>query len=218
MKILIIGITGAVGRLLTRALHARGDTVHGLVRTDDQQAGLAAEGTTATVGDLASMSVAELASVAAGADAVVFSAGSNGGSREVTRAVDGDGVAKVVQAAGLAGVDRFVLVSVFPESWRERDLGDDVEYYFAVKKEADVALTRSGQDWLVVRPSLLIDGPGAGTVSLGPAALHHQIARADVAETLAELLHEPRIGRQILELDTGPTPIADAVQANVRPC
>jgi hypothetical protein len=36
------------------------------------------------------------------------------------------------------------------------------------------------------------------------------------AVTLAELLHEPRIGRQILELDNGPTPIEEAVRANVR--
>jgi uncharacterized protein YbjT (DUF2867 family) len=216
MKVMIIGITGGVGSLLAHALQGRGDAVHGLVRTHDQHAGLAATGMTATVGDLASMAVAELAAAAAGADALVFSAGSNGGSREVTDAVDGDGVAKAVEAARLAGVDRFVLVSVFPESWRERDLGDEVEHYFAVKKEADVALTRSGLDWLVVRPSLLLDGPGAGTVSLGPAALHRRIARADVAETLAELLHEPRVGRQILELDTGSTPIADAVRANVR--
>lgn len=50
-----------------------------------------------------------------------------------------------------------------------------------------------------------------GTVSLGPAQLHDQIAREDVAATL----HEPRIGRQIPELNTGTTPIADAVLQNL---
>lgn len=39
---------------------------------------------------------------------------------------------------------------------------------------------------------------------------------ADEVLTLVELLHEPRIARQILELDTGSTPIAEAVRANVR--
>ena len=43
-----------------------------------------------------------------------------------------------------------------------------------------------------------------------------EITREDVAATLAELLHEPRIGRQILELDGGTTPIGEAVRANVR--
>ncbi|WP_240797972.1 NAD(P)H-binding protein [Streptomyces sp. F001] len=102
------------------------------------------------------------------------------------------------------------------KSWRERDLGDEVEYYFAVKKGADVVLSRSDLNWLILRPSLLLDDPGTGTVSLGPAELHGEIAREDVAATLAALLHEPRIGPQILELNTGSTPIEGAVRANIR--
>ncbi|MHA4815858.1 NAD(P)H-binding protein [Streptomyces aculeolatus] len=216
MDVFIIGVSGGVGGLLAQKLRARGDTVGGLVRRDDQREELAARGVDARVGDLSGMTAEELAALFGGADAIVFSAGSNGGSREVTKAVDGDGVAKATEAAHLAGVGRFALVSVLPESWRERDLGEEVEYYFAVKKAADVALSRSGLDWLILRPALLLDGPGAGTVSLGPAEIHGEITREDVAATLAELLHEPRIGRQILELDGGTTPIGEAVRANVR--
>lgn len=216
MNVFIIGITGGVGSLLAEKLRSRGVVVHGLVRRDDQQAELAAQGVNARVGDLASMSAEELATAFSDVDAIVFSAGSNGGSKEVTKAIDGDGVAKAVKAARVAGVDRFALVSVLPESWRERDLGEEVEYYFTVKKDADIALTRSDLGWLILRPSLLLDDPGSGTVSLGPAEFHGHIARDDVAETLAELLHEPRIGRQILEFNNGSTPIRNAVQANVR--
>jgi uncharacterized protein YbjT (DUF2867 family) len=162
------------------------------------------------------MTVEELAATFGDVDAIIFSAGSNGGSKEITKAIDGDGVGKAIKAARLAGVERFALVSVLPESWRERDLGEEIEYYFAVKKDADIALSRSDLNWLILRPSLLLDGPGVGTVSLGPAEFHGQIARDDVASTLAELLHEPRIGRQILEVNTGSTPIAEAVRANVR--
>jgi uncharacterized protein YbjT (DUF2867 family) len=216
MNVFIIGITGGVGGLLAESLRVRGVAVHGLVRRDDQRAGLEEQGVSATVGDLATMSADELATALGDADAIVFSAGSNGGSREVTKAIDGDGVAKAIAAARIAGVDRFALVSVLPESWRERDLGEDVEYYFTVKKEADVALSRSDLDWLILRPSLLLDEPGRGTVSLGPAELHGQVSRGDVAETLAELLHEPRINRQILELNDGATSIPDAVRAHAR--
>ncbi|GAA2677332.1 hypothetical protein GCM10010400_45410 [Streptomyces aculeolatus] len=49
----------------------------------------------ARVGDLSGMTAEELAALFGGADAIVFSAGSNGGSREVTRAVDGDGVPRI---------------------------------------------------------------------------------------------------------------------------
>jgi uncharacterized protein YbjT (DUF2867 family) len=216
MDVFIIGITGSVGGLLADGLLSRGDVVRGLVRRDDQRTALAARGIAAVVGDLASMSVDALAEVLSGADTLVFAAGSNGGSREVTRAIDGDGVTKAIEATRLAGVGRLALVSVFPESWRERELGDEVEFYFATKKRADIALSRSELDWLILRPSLLVDDPGLGTVSLGPAEFHGQIPRADVADTLAELLHEPRISRRILELTTGSTPIRDAVDANVR--
>jgi len=216
MRVFIIGITGGIGGLLAQKLHSRGDTVHGLVRRDDQQTELAAQGVQARVGDLARMSVEELSATVGGVDAIVFTAGSNGGSTADTKAIDGDGVAKAIEAARLAGVERFTLVSVLPESWRERDLGEEVEYYFATKKAADIELSRSELNWLILRPALLLDGRGADTVSLGPAEFHGEITRHDVAATLVELLHEPRIGRQILELDTGSTAIAEAVRANVR--
>ena len=215
MKVFILGISGAIGALLSDKLTAAGTEVHGLVRKPAQQVDLAARGVETTLGELSTMSATELARAASGSDAIVYTAGSNGGAREVTKAIDGDGVAKALEAARLAGVRRFVLVSVLPESWRERDNPDEVEYYFAVKKQADIAVTRSDLDWVILRPSLLIDDPALGTISLGPAEAHGEIARADVAETLAELLLEPRIRRQILELNTGTTPIREAVRANV---
>ena len=216
MNVFIIGITGNIGGLLAQKLVSKGDTVHGLVRRYEQQEELAARGINTAVGDLATMSVDTLAAAFGNADAIVFSAGSNGGKMEFTKSIDGEGVTKAIEAAERAQINRFALVSVLPESWRERNLGDEVEYYFTVKKKADIVLSRSDLDWLILRPSLLVDNPGTGVVSLGPAEFHDQIAYADVAETLAELLHEPRISRQILELNTGSTPIRDAINANIR--
>ncbi|SDK00275.1 Uncharacterized conserved protein YbjT, contains NAD(P)-binding and DUF2867 domains [Actinopolyspora mzabensis] len=215
MNVFIIGITGGVGGLLARKLLSRGVNVHGLVRGEAQRAEWAAQDVNATTGELASMSEKELAATFAEVDTIVFTAGSNGGAKETTKAVDGEGVEKAMAAARAAGVDRFALVSVLPEAWRERELGEEVEYYFAVKKNADIALSRSELDWLILRPSLLLDEPGSGTVSLGPAEFHERIARDDVAETLTELLREPRFGQRILELNTGSTPIRDAVRANI---
>lgn len=216
MRVFVIGVTGAVGGLLVDLLRARGDAVRGLVRRPGQRSDLAERGIDASVGNLGEMTIRELADVMGDADAVVFAAGSNGGAREVTRAIDGVGVEKGISAARLAGVARFVLLSVLPESWRERDLSEDEEYYFSVKKGADVAVSRSTLDWLILRPSLLTDDPPTGSVSLGPAELHGEISRHDVAATLAELVHEQRIGRKILELNTGSVPIAEAVRANIR--
>jgi uncharacterized protein YbjT (DUF2867 family) len=80
-----------------------------------------------------------------------------------------------------------------------------------VKKQAEVALTQTDLDWVILRPSTLTDEPGVGTVSLGPAQLHTEVRRDDVASTIAELLHAPAIRRTILELTGGTTPIERAV-------
>lgn len=213
-RIFILGISGAVGGLLARRLAKNGDEVTGLVRTEEQASTLTHLGAKSVVGELTSMSETDLADAFRGQDVIVFSAGSNGGAREITTAVDGEAVARAAQAARSAGVRRFILVSVLPESWRERDLDDEVEYYFEVKKRAEVQLTRTDLDWVILRPALLTDNEGRGLVSLGPAELHEEISRDDVAEVLLGLVHEHRIRRQILELNTGTTTIADAIQEN----
>ncbi|MFC4554949.1 NAD(P)-dependent oxidoreductase [Georgenia faecalis] len=215
MKIFIIGVSGRVGGLLAAHLIDRGDDVAGLVRRDEQRAALVARGITAHVAELADLTADSLAPMLAGADVVVYTAGSNGGAREATAAIDGEGVLIALDAAPLAGVDRFLLVSVLPEAGRGQRLGDDVEFYFAVKKLVDVTVSMSDLDWLILRPSLLVDRPGIGTISLSPAQPHDEISREDVAVTLAELIHEPRIRRRILELTQGSTQIARAVVANV---
>ena len=78
MDVFIIGITGKIGGLLAQKLLSKGDTVHGLVHRDEQRADLAAQGIDSVVGDLASMTAEELAVAFGNADAIVFSAGSNG--------------------------------------------------------------------------------------------------------------------------------------------
>lgn len=215
MKVFIIGVSGAVGRLLARNLTERGDDVSGLVRRDEQRADLSALGIDARVGELADMTAESLTPMLTGIDAVVYTAGSNGGAREVTAAIDSEGVVNALEATRMASVIRFALVSVLPEAWRGQHLDDDEEFYFAVKKLVDVTVSVSDLDWLILRPSMLVDRAGSGRISLGPAQPHDEIAREDVAATLAELLHEPRIRRQILELNQGSTPIANAVRANI---
>ena len=216
MKVFIIGVSGAIGGLLARCLIDRGDEVSGLVRRDAQRAELLTHGVAASVGELADMTAVALASMLGGMDVVVYAAGSNGGARDVTANIDGEGAVRALDATRLAGVNRFALVSVLPEAGRGQHLSHDEEFYFAVKKLVDVTVSASDLDWLILRPSMLIDRAGTGRIALGPAQPHDEIAREDVAATLAELLHEPRIRRQILELNQGPTPIAHAVQANLR--
>jgi uncharacterized protein YbjT (DUF2867 family) len=215
VHVFIIGISGAIGGLVAERLRVRGDQVSGLVRSRQQERRLSDAGIRAHVGDVSTLIADDLIPLLDGVDVIVFTAGSNGGARAVTDAIDSTAVEMSLVAAESAGLRRFVLVSVFPEAWRERTLSDDEEHYFAVKKAVDVRVSRSSVEWLVLRPSLLTDEAGSGRVTLGPAADHEEIPREDVADVLVELLHQPSINRRILELTRGETPFAEAVRAQL---
>lgn len=214
MKIFIIGIAGGVGRRVAEQLARAGDHPGGLVRRPEQAEALAAAGIRTVHGDLVAMSVDELAAILRGYDAIVFSAGAGGKENDAaTTRVDGDGPGKLAAAAKRARVRRFVLVSVFPEAWRERHMNASFEHYMVQKKKAETQLVRTDLDWLIVRPSALTDAPGAGRVDLGFAKVHTEIARDDVAATIVELLRTPGLNRLILELTDGCVPIREAVGA-----
>lgn len=110
-----------------------------------------------------------------------------------------------------------MLVSVFPEAARGGGAGKGFEHYMRVKKAADVHLARTGLDWLIVRPGLLLDEPGTGRVTAGPAVEYGDVHRADVAAFIDAALHEPALSRVVVELTSGDTPVADAVAQRVAP-
>lgn len=146
-------------------------------------------------------------------DVVVYAAGSNAGPQGVTDDIDLVALGRVAEAVERVRGMRLILLSVLPEAWRERSLSDDEEHYFAVKKRAEVRLTRRDINWVILRPSLLTDDSGTGKVSLGPAEEHGEIPRDDVAAVLEELVFDSTIDRQILELNEGQVPIVEAVRA-----
>ncbi len=209
----VFGISGRVGGLLAEKLRARGITVRGLTRDSERRRDLAELGIETDIGQLGELGVLELSEMMAGSNVVVFAAGSNGGPRDVTSAIDSAALARVSEAATDARVSRVVLLSVMPEAWRGRGLGDDEEHYFAVKKAAEVSLVHTALDWTILRPSLLTDDPASDAVALSPAEAHDSISRADVAATLAELVVDERFGRRILELNRGTLSVAAAVSA-----
>ena len=104
--------------------------------------------------------------------------------------MDRDGAVKLLDAARLAGVQRYVIVSsVGAESPPD---GDDVfSVYLRAKAEADAAVTASDRDWTVVRPGPLTDDPATGRVRLETEPFRGEVTRADVAAVLVACLDEP---------------------------
>ena len=211
MNITVIGGAGGVGRRLTTLLAEAGDAVTGVHRSEAQSEAVEQAGGTSALFDLIEGSTEDLAVLLQGQDAVVFSAGAHGTGRDQTTLIDGQGLEKTVDAAQQAGVRRFVLVSVFPDAGRDREPNEGFEHYMRVKKAADVHLTGTDLDWVVVRPGTLVESPGTGSVRAGWAVPYGDVARDDVAAFLAAVLHEPRLRHVVVELTEGETPADRAV-------
>jgi uncharacterized protein YbjT (DUF2867 family) len=107
-------------------------------------------------------------------------------------------------------------VSAFPDAGRGGEPSEGFEHYMRVKKTADVYLSRTDLDWLIVRPGTLRDTPGTGRVAAGLALEYGDVPRDDVAAFLHAALNEPALTREVVELTAGDTPVAEAVHRLVR--
>ncbi len=219
MRVVVAGAHGQVARRLGRLLSARGDTVVGIVRDPAHRGDLADDGVEAAVVDLEAASVDEVAAVARGADAVVFAAGAGPGSGIARKdTVDRAAAVLLADAAEQAGVRTYLLVSsmgVDSVAGGATPAGVDEVFtaYLRAKLAAEEAvLARSALAVTVLRPGGLTDDPGTGRVTLARSVDRGSVPRDDVAAVLAGLLESPRHGA-VLELVSGPTPVADAVSA-----
>ncbi|MBS1907819.1 MAG: NAD(P)H-binding protein, partial [Actinobacteria bacterium] len=155
-RILIFGGHGKVALLLEPLLTARGDQVTAVIRDAGQIDDVRATGADPVVFDVESASQEAMATLIAGHDAVVWSAGAGGGSAERTRAVDLDAAVRSMDAAADAGVSRYVMVSYFGSSPAH---GIPASHFFHAYAEAKAAaaehLRAPSLDWTVLGPSRL---------------------------------------------------------------
>lgn len=211
MKVAIIGANGGVGTFLGEILAKRGDNPVGYIRDAAQAPALEKLGMQTEIADLMETTIEEYAQLLEDTDAIVFTAGAGGAGVDLTKAVDGEGVRKMIAAAQMAEVKRFLLVSAFPDAGRDQETTESFELYMKVKRQADVDLVHSKLAWTILRPGTLTDNPGTGQVDLGQAISYGEVPREDVAGVLAELLKHPETTYSILELTEGDLSIEDAV-------
>jgi uncharacterized protein YbjT (DUF2867 family) len=213
MQIAIAGAHGQIAQKLTPMLTRHDHRVVGLIRNPDHADDIRALGAEPVLCDLERENVDAVAHAITGCDAVVFAAGAGPGSgaeRKLT--VDRDGAIKLLDAAALAVVPRYLIVSsVGAES---PPPGDDVfNVYLRAKAEADAAVQASDRDWTILRPGRLTNDSGTGRVKLQETPFRGEIPREDVAAVLHALLHTPGSARHTLYVNSGDQPIADAVAA-----
>jgi uncharacterized protein YbjT (DUF2867 family) len=208
-RIVVIGGHGKVALHLARILTERGDGVTSVFRKPDHAEDVAATGATPVVADIETLDTDALAELLAGHDAVVFSAGAGGGNPARTYAVDRDAAIRVIDAAGQAGVRRFVMVSYFGAGPDHGVAEDNPFFHYAeAKAAADAHLRASDLDWTVLGPGRLTLEPATGRIAVGAAG---EVSREDVALVAAAVLSDDATIGRTIEFNNGDLPIAEAL-------
>ncbi|MFJ2541446.1 SDR family oxidoreductase [Microbacterium sp. NPDC087589] len=216
-RIIVFGGHGRIALLLAPLLVARGDEVTSVVRNPDHVSEVEATGAHALVADVETLDTDALAEIIGGHDAVVWSAGAGGGSPERTYAVDRDAAIRTMDAAEIAGVKRYVMVSWIgskadhgvPES-------DGFFAYADAKWAADEHLRSTDLDGTILGPGALTFDEPTGRIVLDPEG-KGEVSRADVAAVIAEAVGSPStFGRTIRfgnGTDDSAVSIVDALSA-----
>ncbi|GAF40264.1 hypothetical protein FC83_GL001242 [Agrilactobacillus composti DSM 18527 = JCM 14202] len=208
MKVFIIGAHGKVAQLLIPKLVQSGHTVYGGIHNTAQTAAIEQLGATPVSFDLLGP-VTKMAQTLQGMDAVVFSAGAGGGSYDRTLLIDLDGAVKSMEAAKMAGVKRYVMVSSAASNHRQT-WGDVIRPYMAAKFYADRALVQSGLAYTIVRPGMLTNDPETGLYQLGIGDKgSKQITRGDVAQFINGVLAKPATSYQAYDIVNGSNQLSE---------
>jgi uncharacterized protein YbjT (DUF2867 family) len=216
MRVAIAGGHGKIALRLATMLTNRGDEVRSLIRAADQEQDVRASGAEPVLCDLESTTEEQVAEAVGSVDAVVFAAGAGPGSGpERKESMDYGGAVKLIEAARINGIARYVIVSA-----RGADpsaSGDDTfAAYARAKGRADAELVASGLEYTVVRPTRLTEDPGTGQVEIADRVAGDRISRDDVAAVLAATLHEPGTAAKTFQLASGDMPVEEAVSSLAR--
>ena len=195
MKILVLGGTGATGRLVVEQALADGHQVRALVRSPEK---LTASNPNLEVVVGQATDASDVTRALDGIDAVVSTLGANKGS------VITDATRALIAGAETQGVKRVIIMSSFavltarlsrPAKLMTRMMGAIVRD----KVAAEELLHLSNLDWTVVHASRLTNGPATGKAKALPAnatlKMGDSISRADVAGWLLAAAVDQRAAR-----------------------
>lgn len=203
MKVLIVGATGSIGRLVVEEALRQGHWVRALVRSPDKASRLP-EKVEFAVGDLTRPET--LAKAVEGVEGIVFTNGSDGSGKAGSESVDYGGVRNVLSALGSRKV-RIVLMTAIGVTNRAGSYNRSTESH-DWKRRAERLVRSSGLPYTIVRPGwfdynaaneyhlvfLQGDTRKAGDSSDGA------IARSQLAQVLVHSLTSDQALRKTFEL------------------
>lgn len=197
-RVIVFGGHGRIALLLAPLLVERGVEVTSVIRNPDHTADVEAGGASSVVADVERLDTAELADIIRGHDAVVWSAGAGGGDPQRTYAVDRDAAIRTMDAAAIAGVHRYLLVS-WLGSTADHGIPEDADFfpYADAKWAADEHLRGTELEGTILAPGTLTFDDPSGRIRIDPEG-RGEVSRADVAAVIVAALDSPAtIGRTI---------------------
>lgn len=215
MNVLVVGANGQIGRHLVELLNESPDhTPIAFVRKEDQINHFKGQGIEARLNNLEN-SVQEISQAMEDIDSVVFTAGSGGSTgADKTLLIDLDGAVKVMEAAKLKGIKRFVLVSALGADDRSK-WNEEIKSYYVAKHFADQWLTSSDLNYTIVRPGILKNEDSRKTVQIALSIERtddYSIPRVDVARVILASLDKEETYRQAFDLISGDQDISEALE------
>lgn len=219
MIAIVLGASGRTGSFVASHMFAAEHTVFAMIREPGskkfvQRLGrlshnTAGPGVQPVVGDLLG-DPDHLVEAFRGCDAIINAAGTD--QLDVSgRVVDREGAQAAIEAAGRAGVKRFIQISSMYADRPERG-PEQLRGLLEAKQASDTALTRSGLDWTIIRPGGLSDSVLTGQIRVGRRLdKGGTIPREDVAALAAVCLSWPQSIGLAFDVVSGQTPILKAL-------
>jgi len=221
-KVFVAGGTRGVGRILIDKLLAEEGTneVVALVRSDEAVAELSAiDGVTVVQGD--AMHYKTVEGAMDGCKAAITTLG--GSTDDDGKRVDYDGNNNVIEAAGILGVTRVILVSSIgcgnSKEAAPPAVFEVLKDVLAAKEKAERVLQRyyTNMNWTIIRPGGLKTEPMTGSAILTEDnTAIGSIHREDVADLVVKALSSPNTERKVLSaFDPTSTSVEAAQEAEV---
>ncbi|WP_407270303.1 SDR family oxidoreductase [Radiobacillus sp. PE A8.2] len=215
MKILVVGANGQIGKHLVGLIQdSENHTARAMIRKQEQASYFEQLGAETAVVDLEE-GIEDIAKAADGVNAIVFTAGSGPHTgKDKTILIDLDGAVKTIEAAKLAKVKRFIMVSSFDTS-REAIQAAPSAFapYVAAKHYADEWLKATDLDYTIIHPGALTNEDGTGQVEVATEVERGEVPREDVAAVIfGSLDNNTTIGKEF-QVVSGTSPLNEAVKS-----
>lgn len=163
--------------------------------------------------DITTASVEEMVDLMGNVDAVVFTAGSRG---ENLLQVDAFGAVKAMQAAEVANIEHFVLLSAMyalePEYWEMEPLKSLTDFNIAKFFADRYLIDNTTLDFTILQPGALIEAEYTGKITTDITnETKKENGIADVAAALTEIILNPQTKNRVIKMSAGQTPIKEAL-------